>query len=48
MFAEAFEVPEITVQVKLCLQAFAFILICLQDLMNSIFQRYRCKVISGL
>lgn len=40
MFAEAFEVPESTVHVKLRLQAFAFILICLQDLMNSIFQRY--------
>lgn len=29
MFAEAFKVPETTAQVKLCLQAFAFILICL-------------------
>lgn len=40
MFAEAFKVPETTVQVKICLQAFAFILISLQDLMSSIFQRY--------
>lgn len=40
MFAEAFKEPETTVHVKLCLQAFAFILICLQDLMNSIFPIY--------
>lgn len=40
MFAKGFKVTETTVQVKLCLQAFAFILICLQDLINSIFQRY--------